>query len=86
VESFTVHLEREYGADAPPEIHLRNVESGRWEVLQGARYGNTDVQDADRFVGPGNVIDLRVVGGEDSFSSQISRLDITLRGTTAGEE
>jgi hypothetical protein len=86
VESFVVHLERDYGTDAPPEILLRNVETGRWEVLQGADYGDTVVEDAARYVGPGNVVDLRVAGGTQSFGSQITRLDITLRGTTAGEE
>ncbi len=86
VESFTVHLERDYGTDAPPEILLRNVETGRWETLQGVDYGDTVVEDAARYVGPGNVVDLRIVGGAESFGSQISRLDITLRGMTAGEE
>lgn len=86
VESLTVHLERDFGTDAPPDVQLRDVTTGLWETLPGIHYGDIEVEDAARYVGPGNTIDLRIAGGEDALSLPISRLDITLRGTTGGEE
>lgn len=84
VESFTVHLETLYGNEEPPLVQLRNVETNRWDNLTQA-FGDTEVDTPERYLDSRGGIQMRLVGGDESFGTQVSRFDVTFYGNISPE-
>ena len=78
VQSFTIHLDLQYGGE--PLVQAHNFQTGLWDTLVLAGSGSTFVQEAGRYVDPAGGVELRVVSIKGDFSVQISRFDVTLRG------
>lgn len=84
VESFTVHLDTPYGNEEPPLVQLRNVETGRWDNLAQA-FGDSEIDTPERYLDTGGGIEMRLVGGDESFGTQVSRFDVTFYGIISSE-
>ncbi len=80
VQSFTIHLDQQYGGEDLPLVQAHNFQTGLWDTIILAGSGSTFVQDAGRYVDPAGGVELRVVGVENGFSAQVGRFDVTLRG------
>jgi len=77
-------MESNIASDLPPILQVRNVNTGRWETLE-AELGTTVLDAPRQYVDAVGGIDLRLIGEEASFGTQISRFDVTFHGTPVGE-
>ena len=84
VEAVSIHMESNIASDLPPILQVRNVNTGRWETLE-AELGTTVLDAPRQYVDAVGGIDLRLIGEEASFGTQISRFDVTFHGTPVGE-
>ncbi len=81
VEALDLHLETPYSEGQPPLVMLRNVQTGRWDALALVDYGVTTVRDAERYVDAAGGVEARLLAPSDGFGLQISRFEVSLRGT-----
>lgn len=84
VQAVSIHMESNIPSDEAPILQVRNVQTGRWDTLD-AELGTTVVDTPDLYVDAVGGIDVRIIGEDASFGTQISRFDVTLHGTPVGE-
>jgi hypothetical protein len=79
VESMTVRVDRNSSRARDVMVELWNWRAGEWEALRRGevRY---DLQDPARFVGPDNMVDMRLTLTSDLGTARIRGLSITHTG------
>jgi hypothetical protein len=79
IDSLTMHLDS-YGAKGSSQldISLWNQETGEWVEMKGVKWGDTEIESPERFVGGDGHIDVRVDNSSFQNSVSIENVDFTL--------